>query len=230
MYTSDHGNFGKFSVSNAGLNMPMLIRWPQLEHRNIASDALIAFTDILPTFLELAGGTIPADRDGQSFKEVLKSPQSDFREYAYGVSEHQNIWIPQVFPSRMVTDGRWKYTRNFNAYEVHEQNFGSNEDVNALIRAGAEKNQDIPYEELYDLDNDPYELNNLAGNKELAEIKERLVDELYRWMKSQGDYLAEEGPLPLFHPTHFALDQKNKLYTPPAGTENRLTEADYRER
>ena len=44
-----------------------------------------------------------------------------------------------------------------------------------------------PAEELYDSQNDPYELNNLADNEQYADIKKRLSNELDRWMKEQKD-------------------------------------------
>jgi len=44
-----------------------------------------------------------------------------------------------------------------------------------------------PPEELYRVDSDPYELENLADNPEYADVKKRLRTELERWMKEQGD-------------------------------------------
>ena len=48
-------------------------------------------------------------------------------------------------------------------------------------------------EELYDLKNDPHEMNNLADNPEFASKQKELKKELFRWMKSQNDYLNEDG-------------------------------------
>lgn len=228
LYTADHGQLGKFSVYEPGLNVPMVLRWPERVKSAAVTEAQIALTDILPTFLEAAGGEVPAGIDGRSFLSILEQPATPFRECVYGISESQNIWIPKVFPMRMVSDGRWKYIRNANALEVHEQNFGPSEAVNGFIRAGADQTPDVPYEELYDLEADPFEQTNLAGEPALAETKNRLAAALERWMQEQGDYLAEDGPLPLFEPQHFALDQTNKLYTPPEGLENTLTPSDYR--
>lgn len=228
VYTADHGQLGKFSVYEPGLNVPMVVRWPERIKTPAISAAQITLTDILPTFLEAAGGDVPEGIDGRSFLPLLENPVTPFRDYVYGLSESQNIWMPKVFPMRMVSDGRWKYIRNANALEVHEQNFGASEAVNGFIRAGAEQTPDVPYEELYDLEADPFEQTNLASEPALAETKTRLANELESWMQQQGDYLAEGGPLPLFEPQHFALDQANKLYTPPPGLENSLTPSDYR--
>lgn len=228
LYTADHGQLGKFSVYEPGLNVPMVVRWPARVNSAGVSEAQIALTDILPTFLEAAGGQAPEGIDGRSFLSVLDRPSEPFRHYVYGISESQNIWIPKVFPMRMVSDGRWKYIRNANAWEVHEQNFGSSQAVNGFIRAGAEQTPEVPYEELYDLEKDPFEQTNLAGESDLAATQTRLAAELERWMQEQGDYLAEGGPLPLFEPRNFALDQANQLYSPPAGLEDSLTPSDYR--
>jgi uncharacterized sulfatase len=48
-----------------------------------------------------------------------------------------------------------------------------------------------PAEELYRIDNDHEEMNNLIGNKDLSSVKKRLSDELDRWMREQGDPGAE---------------------------------------
>ncbi len=227
-YTADHGQLGKFSVYEPGLNVPLVIRWPERIKTPAVSEARVTLTDILPTFLEAAGGKAPIGIDGRSFLSVLENPMASFRDYVYGISESQNIWIPKVFPMRMVSDGRWKYIRNANALEVHEQNFGPSEAVNGFIRAGAEQTPEVPYEELYDLENDPFEEHNLAGDPSLSEIQDRLAAELERWMRQQGDYMADGGALPLFEPRNFALDHVNQLYSPPAGLENTLSPSDYR--
>ena len=44
-----------------------------------------------------------------------------------------------------------------------------------------------PAEELYDVEQDPYELNNLADDPAYADVKEELRKELHRWMRQQGD-------------------------------------------
>ena len=80
---------------------------------------------------------------------------------------------------------------------------------------GAKKNEDVPEEMLFDTQNDPPALSNLANSPEMAAIKRRLKAELFRWMKEQNDYLTEEGPVPLLEvKKRFALDQYDAELNP----------------
>jgi len=228
LYLADHGNRQKFTLYDGGLNVPLVARWPARITPGQQSEALVSMVDLFPTLIDLAGGELPAEVDGTSLAGLLQHEDPSPRDYAYGIGEHQNIFIPSVFPMRMSTDGRWKYIRNFNAFECHASNLGDNERVNAFIRAGAEKHRHLPMEELYDLDADPFEQTNLAHDPSHSDVKQRLSEELFRWMEDQGDYLTEAGPLPLFRPSHMALDQPNPHYIPPEGLQNTLQDADYR--
>jgi len=230
IYAADHGSVGKFTVYDSGLNIPLVIRWPERIKAGIESDALLTLTDLIPTIMGAIGKTPPADIDGRSFPGILFGTSETARDYAYGIAEYQNIWIPRIAPSRMVTDGRWKYIRNVNAWERHQENFGSNEAVNAFIRLGAAFDKSIPFEELYDLKQDPYEEDNLADQPAYADILARLSAELERWMSSQDDYLSREGPLPVFETTHSRIDEPNRLYSPPTELINSLKDSDFIQR
>jgi len=222
LYTADHGRPGKYTVYEAGVNVPLVIRWAPQIKEDSRSQALVSLIDIFPTLIEAAGGEAP-DADGRSFLSVLKGEEQTARNYTYSIAENQNIWMPYVFPARMVTDGRWKYVRNPNALSVHEANFGDNEAVNAFIRIGAEKFPDREPEELFDLNADPFEQQNLATDPAHAETLKRLSAELDRWMREQGDYLADGGKVILFKPRHHPLDKANKMYTPPESLQGTLT-------
>ena len=71
----------------------------------------------------------------------------------------------------MVSDGKFKLIRNYNSIEVYDKNLTENENINHFIEIGAKKFSNIPYEELFDLQLDPYEKNNLARNKKYNDIK-----------------------------------------------------------
>jgi uncharacterized sulfatase len=188
---------------------------------------MIHYTDVLPTFIQIAGGVAPGNIDGISFLQVLKGDSHEIHPHVYGVQSHQNILRTKVFPSRMVRSKKFKYIRNFNSLEVVENNFGDNEYVNTFIRLGAESFPNTPFEELYDVENDPYEQNNLAGDAAYKMIKDELVSEMYRWMHEQGDFLVKENYMPILKPVHNRLDQTTVHKTVPAELENTLTEKDY---
>jgi len=227
IYSADHGNSGKFTVYDRGLNVPFVVRWPGVIQPNTRSDVMIHYTDVLPTFMEIAGDVAPENVDGSSFLSVLKGEKREIHEYVYGVQTNQNIQRDAVFPSRMVRGKKYKYIRNFNSIEVVENNYGENEYVNAFLKRGAEKFKDTPFEELYDIENDPFEQVNLAKDKEYKEIKTELIDELYRWMNEQGDFLVKDNYMPLLKPVNHHLDRTSRFKTVPKGLENTLKPEDY---
>jgi uncharacterized sulfatase len=228
IYSADHGVNGKFTVYDRGLNVPFVVRWPGVIKPGTKSDVLIHYTDVLPTFIEIAGGNAVPEMDGKSFLPVLKGGKEEIHEYVYGVQTNQNIMHASVFPSRMIRSKKYKYIRNFNSVEVVEQNLGENKNVNAFIEMGAMKFKNIPFEELYDMEADPFEQNNLAKNPDYLELKEKLAAEMFAWMKQQGDILNETpGNMPLIKPRSFALDREESFREVPDSLENTLTDKDY---
>ncbi len=227
IYSADHGTSGKFTVYDRGLNVPFVVRWPGVIKPNTKSDVMIHYTDVLPTFMEIAGGKTPRNMDGSSFLKTLKGNEDEIHEYVYGVQTNQNIQRDAVFPSRMVRSNKYKYIRNFNSIEVVEQNYGDNEYVNAFLKRGAEKFKHIPFEELYDIENDPFERTNLAKNPEFQNIKDDLIKQLYKWMNEQGDFLVEANYMPLLKTTQHHLDKSSQFRKVPKKLENTLKEEDY---
>ena len=231
IYSADHGVSGKFTVKDIGLRVPFVVRWPEVIKAGTESNQLIHYTDVLPTFLDVAGGKTTEDMDGKSFLPLLKGKDDEINTYVYGVRTNQNILNSEIFPSRMIRDKRYKYIRNFNALEVVEQNLTGKPNVDFFIKRGAEKFKNEPFEELYDLENDPFEQQNLSNNSELKAVKERLVKDLFAWMKEQGDILNEElGNMPIITPKGkkgFKLDQDTPRRKIPDSIKNTLTKDDY---
>ena len=201
IYSADHGVSGKFTVKDIGLKVPFVVRWPKVIKPNSKSNQLIHYTDVLPTFMEIAGGKSTEDMDGSSFLPLLEGKNVEINQYVYGVRTNQNILNSEVFPSRMIRNKRYKYIRNFNALEVVEQNLTGKPNVDYFLKRGANAFKDEPFEELYDLQNDPFEQHNLAKTSELESIKESLREAMFSWMKSQGDILDESiGNMPIITP------------------------------
>ena len=138
---------------------------------NTESDALLSFVDVMPTILDIAGIEIPKNLDGSSFFDVFDKNSTEINEYIYGIATRQNIRDTKVFPSRSIRNNRYKYILNFNSFEVYKNNFTKDKIINKFIELGARSNPNVPYEELYDLKNDPYEKSNLAENENLNSIK-----------------------------------------------------------
>jgi uncharacterized sulfatase len=231
IYSADHGLSGKFTVKDVGLKVPFIARWPNVIKPGIRSKQLIHYSDVLPTFMEIAGGKATSDMDGKSFLPLLKGEDIEINDYVYGVRVNQNILQSEIFPSRMIRDKRYKYIRNFNALEVLNQNLGNKPNVNVFIKRGAMAFKDEPFEELYDLEKDPFEQNNLAKNLEFKEIKERLIKDMFVWMVAQGDYLNDNiGYMPIITPKGnrgFKLDKDTPKRKIADSLKNTLKEGDY---
>jgi N-sulfoglucosamine sulfohydrolase len=206
IYTSDHGNslMAKWTCYETGLRVPMIARWPgQIEPKS-QTDAMIDFVDVLPTFIEIAGGKAPNEIDGQSFLEVLTGKQKEHRKLIYGAHTNQGIISGQPYPVRSVRNERYKYIRNLNPSGIPSNTVthldGKEVEVGGVWgewKQAAKTNANAaqllsrvmtrPVEELYDLQEDPWEMKNLATEPAQAAVKTELSTELDRWMKRQGD-------------------------------------------
>ena len=207
LFTSEQGSQMpgcKWTNWNTGVHTGFIVVYPGRIKENERTDALIQYEDVLPTLIEAAGGKVdPGSFQGTSFLPVLLGKKSEHRQYAYFM--HNNNPEGPAYPIRSVSDGRYHYIRNLkpeNLYiEKHLmagmapneywpswifQSFDDEITYNLVMRY-----MKRPAEELYRIDNDPEEMNNLIGNKDLSSVKKRLSDELDRWMREQGDPGAE---------------------------------------
>jgi len=120
VYASDHGTEGKWTAYEAGLKVPLVVRWPAGGVQGGEnSTALVSLLDIFPTFLEIAGAAQPAfdGLDGRSLLPLLTAPKLSHHKHVFSVATRQNIQQPSVFPSRSVRGARYKLIVNFNAKE-----------------------------------------------------------------------------------------------------------------
>ncbi|MGV8094212.1 MAG: sulfatase [Mangrovibacterium sp.] len=226
IYSSDHGTSGKYTTYNCGLNVPFIVRWKGVVKEGSSTSAMVHFTDVLPTFLEIAGVPAPNDIDGKSFLKVLQGETNNHHELVYGVDIHQNLLNCYIFPSRMAMNTKYKYIRNYNSVEVYKENFGNDENINKFIERGAKAFPDIPYEELYDLENDPYELKNLANDTAYSIVKEEMIASLNAWMYDQDDFLLTYK-MPLLKAPDNPLDKKSKHNMIPPELEGILSGSEY---
>ena len=109
IFTSDHGNRGKESVSEAA-RTPLIIRWPNRVAAGSVSDALVGNIDILPTLLELASARPAPGVDGRSFLPVL----------AGGETTRDSLMLEMSLSRALVTP-RWKYIAHRPPAEVAQR-------------------------------------------------------------------------------------------------------------
>jgi arylsulfatase A-like enzyme len=222
IYSADHGNGtgAKFTVYDRGLNVPFIVRYPgKIKPGRTA--VLASFTDILPTFVEMAGGSPLDDVDGLSLCPVLQGKTTRHHETVFGLMTQQGVWESYIFPRRSARGNRYHYIHNFNTMERIRLDQQAGKKIDPFRLLGAQKHPDIPEEELYDTQEDPFELVNLAGDLGYAGIKAELKKDLFAWMKQQNDFLQEGGDIPYLKGVH-RIDQSNQYNQIPSELENTI--------
>lgn len=210
-FASDNGFelFAKWTCYEAGLNVPFLVRWPNKINPGTKTNAMISFADFVPTLIDIAGGQVPGYLDGKSFKSVLLNEKLTHHKYIYGTHTNRGIWSGETYPIRSIRNKRYKYIQNLysegkftciptNGWDYNEENASEvfkSWKKKALTDDFAAKRvihlQKRPPEELYDLEKDPYELNNIINKKGVSDIVVELKSELQSWMEQQGDFGLE---------------------------------------
>ena len=207
LFTSEQGSQfpgNKWTNWNTGIQTALVARWPGRIPAGKRTDALVQYADILPTLVDLAGGKPGAHPyDGSSFRDALLGKKQTHRRFVYGV--HNNIPEGPPYPIRSVNDGDYHYIRNLLPDEIyiekHLMGVRGNGALNnpywgtwiwdswntpRSYRLG-KRFMHRPAEQLYHVTDDPYEMNNLAGDKAQAKRLAKLRAELDRWMKAQND-------------------------------------------
>jgi len=204
LFFGDHG-FGmpryKRWLNKTGMNVPLVLHVPE-KYRHLVGEfqqgsknnQLVSFIDMAPTVLSLAGAKIPSYMEGKPF---LGKTDSIKRPFAFGARDRADDMVEM---SRSVTDGRYIYIRHFMPYLPYIQPGYIYSDEKEAFKALRKLHQEgktnaeqeklwnpKPVEELYDLEADPSETNNLATNPTYAEAKEKLKRKLYAWMLDNKD-------------------------------------------
>jgi len=207
-FFSDHGTGlprCKRWLYESGLHVPLIVHVPEKlaplapAKAGTATDRLVSFVDFAPTVLSLAGVEIPAHMQGKAF---LGAEAQAPREYIVGIRDRMDERRDFL---RCARDGKYKYIRNFLPHLPYSQHLEYQELMPTMqefrrLRAEGKlegpaalfMRERKPVEELYDLDSDPHELNNLVGSDEHRQVLERMRKALREWMLRTRDL----GPLP----------------------------------
>ncbi len=198
-FYADHGSGmprSKRSVYNSGLQVPLIVYFPE-KWRSLAppeyqaggvSDRLVAFVDLAPTVLSLAGIQPPANMQGHAFAGQYIAPAND---YIFGFRGRMDE-RPDF--TRATTDGRYIYIRQYMPNRIYGQHvayqfetpttaiwfklFGGDKTSNA---PQALFWREKPAEELYDLQADPDEIHNIAADPANSSIVARMSRVLREW-------------------------------------------------
>ena len=192
IFYSDHGGplpRGKREILETGTRVPFIIRFPGNKDAGTVVDDLCSFVDIPATILSLAGVRIPGTMHGQAF---LGGQKAEPRGYVFGARDRMDEWFDC---RRAVRDMRFRYIRNYRpdlgAYMDLDfrRNMNSMQELLRLRDEGKLNGEQMYWfreekqeEELYDLEMDPFELNNLASDPAYGEELERLRNVLDDWI------------------------------------------------
>jgi len=201
LYTADHGSqwpFAKWTLYEAGVRVPLLAVWPNVLQAGSASSAMVSWLDFLPTLIELAGGQVPAELEGQSFLPLLRCETT---------AHHDSLFVTHTgdlapYPARAIVTETHKYIKNLHPefkFTTHlDQQAGPDyphslywldweADTRPESVATVQRYYVHPAEELYDLVSDPHELHNLAADPAQAALLDELSSRVDEWMTKQGD-------------------------------------------
>jgi arylsulfatase A-like enzyme len=205
VYMTDNGRpfpRCKTRMYDSGIKTPFIVRWPGKIKKG-RTDALISSIDIAPTFCELAGAPVSETFQGVSFVPVLNDNSAETREYI--AAEHN--WHDYQAHERAIRNHNFLYIRNFfpelNASPPADA-VGSltYQEMIRLYEAGKLNRDQMDCfvaprksEELYDVVNDPLQLNNLAENPDYTAELTEMRGLLDNWIVEFQDKVPE-NPTP----------------------------------
>ena len=222
-YYSDHGGVvgrSKRFMYESGLHIPLVIRFPEA-YRHLApsepgstSDRLVTFVDFAPTLLSLVGVPVPDYMQGSAF---LGEQTTEPQPYAYNFRGRMDERFDMV---RSVRDKQYRYARNYLPHKIYAQY------IEYLWRAPSMRSweeaylagelndvqsaffREKPAEELYDVEVDPHNINNLADDPDHQEVLAELREANQQWLTD----IRDVGFLPEPMMLDVASDSTTTLY------------------
>ena len=169
IYTSDHGDFlHSHGLSGKGpamyeeiTNVPFIVRWPGTAPAGAVSSSLVSHIDLVPTVMDVFGLDRPAILEGKSMVPMYRDPSMALNSTVF---------------------------MEFTRYEIDHDGFGGFQP----IRAGFDGRYKLTInlltsDELYDLDQDPGELDNLILSNDHTEVRNRIHNSILNWMNETRD-------------------------------------------
>ncbi|MBP8114069.1 MAG: sulfatase [Chitinophagaceae bacterium] len=151
----EHGLIDKRNAYEESMRVPLLVWAPGMVKAGSVIPQMILNIDLAPTFLELAGIEKPSQMQGQSFLSLLKEENISWRDKVF----YEYYWeqaFPQTPTTFAVRSDKYKYIAYNGIWDINE---------------------------LYDLEKDPFEMNNLIRNKDFDKIGIQLRNDLNDWLE-----------------------------------------------
>jgi N-sulfoglucosamine sulfohydrolase len=201
-YYSDNGGVlprSKRFMYESGLHVPLIVRFPKKyqalspDKPGTVTDRLVSFIDFAPTVLGLAGIKIPAYMQGSTFLgKQIQSPH----DYVYSFRGRMDERIDM---SRAVSDKKFRYIRNYLPHLIYGQYLEylwKASSMNSWEKEFKESRlneiqtrfwRPKPAEELYDVETDPDNVNNLAGHPQFEKVLLRMRQANHEWTIKSKD-------------------------------------------
>lgn len=195
--TTDHGDGlprMKRTVYDSGIQVPMMIRYPDGRAAGEVDTRLVSFVDLAPTILTWAGVESPAFVQGNNFVT------GERRQYVYAAADRHDRSPGRTKAAR---DERFKYIRNFlpelavlrplafrDAMPSMQEFWRLAQSGELTPEAARLVNSPRGFEELYDTQADPHEVRNLADDPAFGDTLERMRGAMDAWIERTGDLSA----------------------------------------
>ncbi len=200
-FYSDHGGplpRQKRMLYDSGLKVPLIIRFPKARFAGTRSGDLISFIDFAPTVLSLAHVSPPNQMEGRAFLGPYEV--SSKRRFVHAAADRFDESYDRI---RAVRSERFKYIRYLRPElpmflpVVYREKMAIMRELHRLYASGGLNKTQMqwfrtskPQEELFDLYEDPHELNDLSGEEEMSIILSQMRTELDNWMTEEEDMNA----------------------------------------
>lgn len=156
---------GKTTSYEMGVQVPLIVRWPGRARAGLVRDELVTMVDVMPTVLEAAEVAVPGRLGGRPLQPLLAGEKAPWREFLF---TEMNFHAANMYwPQRTARDDRYKLLLNLVSTEGQ-----------AAV-------------ELFDLEADPGETKNLAGQSQYASAQRLLEAALQAWREKTGDPLLD---------------------------------------
>ncbi|MCB9770309.1 MAG: sulfatase [Candidatus Omnitrophica bacterium] len=199
VYLSDNGIAfpgAKTCLYEPGVRLPCVVRNPTQGKRGLVSDSMISWADITPTILDYAGVEYdPSSLHGRSFLSVLGEERPKGWDEVY--ASHTFHEITMYYPMRAIRERQFKLIWNI-AYGLefpHAMDLWDSSSWQGVLTRGSTHWGKRPIEsylhrpefELYDLQEDPDEIHNLAGDPNHSEILARMTKKIREFQGLTSD-------------------------------------------
>ncbi len=207
IFTTDHGLAmprAKGTCYDSGLKTVLMMHLPGEVEGGRRDHSLLTNCDFTPTLLDYLGAPVPEGLDGRSFSPLLTGGECEPRESIFA----EMTWHDKYNPMRAIKTPRHKYIRNFGDRPLVYLPLDIYVGLAGQEMRGEYYGSPRPEEELYDLDSDPGETENLADSPDHAATLTELRGRVQRWMEETDDLLLRGDVEPTPEQAQFVANCK----------------------